>query len=137
MNESTKKVLDEISSKVPTELAENITKKVVDASGEDMARIAMESPDISKDKKEQLARLIEAGKFRSEETVVNEEVAARIDKYNEKAVQAAIKSGRIPDPKKDPFVRERLHRIASQDYRKADPLTRQEIIRATKALRKR
>ena len=111
------------------------TKKEVDTSGEELARHALKQPHISKDKKRKIHNMLESGKFRKSEDVTDEKVVSEIDKYNDKEVKKAIASGRLPNPMKDKFYRDRVKRQASSNINKADPATRAEILSARDRLK--
>jgi len=111
MDPNTLKVLQRISANVPKHLQDNLTKLVIDTSEEDVARAALSEPYISKKKKLKIQEYLNAGKFRREETVINEETVKEIDAYYETEINKAIASGEIPDPKNDPFIKERAKRM--------------------------
>lgn len=110
MDSNTKKILNGINRRIPSHLAKNTTKIVVDTSEEELARAALKSPDITKEKKRKIHRYLEAGKFRRTEELINEPVVNQIDQHNARAVKRAIRSGQIPDPMTDPFYRSRVRR---------------------------
>lgn len=110
MDRKTQHILGKISSSIPRHLARNTTKVLVDTTEEEKARIALKSPDISKAKKNRLARLLERGAFRRSQEVVNDEVVEQIDQYNTRAVARARRSGKLKDPMTDPFYRKRMLR---------------------------
>lgn len=116
MDGKTAKVLGDISRRAPKRA---LTKTVVDTSLEDAARDALKDKNVrgSVDEK-RVQRMIEAGHFRRAEEVTDEEAIKEIDDYNTKHVQAAIKSGKIPDPMTDPFFRERMARSQNRDPNK-------------------
>ena len=111
MDPNTLKVLKRISANVPQHLQDHLTKVVIDASEEDVARAALSAEFISKKKKKQIQEYLNAGKFRHEETVVNDEVVKEIDAYYDIEIKKAIASGEIPDPANDPFLQERKKRM--------------------------
>lgn len=112
MDNKTRKVLGNISAKAPVR---RLTKTVVDTSLEDAAKDALKDPKLKIKNKGRVQQMIDEGKFRTTEEVTDEESIAEIDRYNTKAVQDAIKRGDIPDPKDDPFFRERLWRHEHRD----------------------
>lgn len=134
MDARTNHVLGRISRGVPSRLARSVTKKVFDSSEEDLARAALKSPDISKAKKERIAKMLDAGKFRREEEVIDEEVVGKIDRYNAKAVARARRAGLLKDPMSDPFYRKRMQRIARGNFKRAAPLSKEEIANARRLL---
>lgn len=110
MDPKTLAVLKRIQANVPEHLKNNLTKLVIDTSEEEVAMAALTSPKISKKKKLKLQEMLNAGKFRREETVVNEETVKAIDEYYTTEINKAIASGEIPDPKDDPYIQERRRR---------------------------
>lgn len=132
----TNKELQRINSHLPKRIANNITKTEVDTSGELLADHAIKSKWIPKEKRRQIYNMKEAGKFRKSEEVINEKAAKEADEYHSREVDKAIKSGKLPDPMKDPFYRERMKRVASGNIKKADPFTRREILAARERLKR-
>jgi len=130
-------ILNKISDNIPSHLRNNVTKTEVDASGEELAKHALKQPYIDKEKKRKIYNMLEAGKFRKVEEVINEDNVAKIDKYNAKEVKKKIASGELPDPIKDPFYRERQKRIASGNINKTNPITRREILEARDRLKRK
>jgi hypothetical protein len=135
MDAKTQATLAKISQNVPKHLAGNVTKVVVDDSGEEIARLALKDSEISPKKKEKINALLKAGKFRSESVETNEEVVAEIDKYNQREVDKARRHGALKDPMTDPFYRERMKRIANGNPKKATPYDKAEIARARALLK--
>lgn len=111
MDKETQNILNRISSKIPRRLARNISKMEIDTSEEEHARYALKSPDISKAKKEKLARLLDKGSFRRTKEVVDEEKIKELDAYHTKEIARARASGRLKDPMTDPFYRNRMKRF--------------------------
>jgi len=110
LDRKTQATLKSITRHIPPHLALNLTREEVDTSQEDAAKEALKSVDIPLSTRRHIKRMLDAGKFRTSETVVDETVVAQIDDYHTRAIQQAISSGRLPDPKKDPFIRERSWR---------------------------
>lgn len=111
MDKQTKHELDKITSRIPRRLVDNLTKVVVDTSGEDMAKVAIADKHVHPQTKKRLARLLAKGAFRSEETVIDENVTNQIDDYHRKAIARARRAGRLKDPNDDPYVRARNRKI--------------------------
>lgn len=112
MDPKTLEVLTRISKNVPQHLQDNLTKIEIDDSEEQVARAALAADFISKAKKKKIQEALDAGRFRKQYTVINDETVAAIDKYYEEEIAKAIANGEIPDPKNDPWVQERLARKA-------------------------
>lgn len=111
MDKKTENILKNISRNVPSHLAQNVVKTVVDTSEEEVAKMALKDPHISPAKKRRLSKMIDEGRFRQVSTEVNEEVVQQIDEYNSREVEAAIKRGDLADPSTDPFVAKRAQRM--------------------------
>jgi hypothetical protein len=136
MDTKTNHILNQITKGIPRHLAENVTQKIVDDSGEQLAKAAINDPHISYKKKEQLRKYLYDGKFRKEETAENEATINALDDYHTAEIAKARRSGALADPMSDPFYRQRMERLAKGDVRKAEPLTRNEISNAIRALRR-
>lgn len=104
---STRRELARITRGVPRHLERSLTKEVIDTEEEDRAREMLKSPDIDPRARRKIERMIKAGKFRTSEVVVDEEVATQIERYHETEVAKAIRSGKLPDPRSDPFTKRR------------------------------
>lgn len=111
MDAQTQRELNRIQAGVPEHLAKNITKTIVDTSEEDVARDALKRKDLSPEARREIAAGLARGAFRSEEVVENEEAIREIDRYNTEKVKAAIRDGRLKDPKDDKFIKEREYRM--------------------------
>lgn len=111
MNSQTRQTLNKITWGVPRNLSRNLLKKVVDTSEEDKARAALSDRGISRKAKEELKRMIDSGSLRREETMVDEKVASEIERYHSNAIKQAISNGKLEDPNKDGFVRDRQRKI--------------------------
>lgn len=111
MDDHTKRVLGDIGARAPQR---RLTKTVVDTELESAAREAVRDPKFKGNRKK-VEKMIEDGHFRQSEEVIDEAAVAEIDAYNTREVQAAIDRGDIPDPKDDPFMKERLWRQAHKD----------------------
>lgn len=138
MDRNTRQELNRISGRIPAHLM-NVTKLEIDVSEEDLARAALKNKNISKAKREHIARLLDKGKFRRVETVTNEEVVAELDKFHTNQIARARKEGRLPDPMTDPFYRRRMERLQRIRDGKEKPkkvqLTESEKQRAGRILR--
>lgn len=110
MDRETKHTLDRISSKIPSRLAKNTSKVEWDLTEEEKARAALNSPDISKAKKERIARLLDKGAFRRKQEVVNEKVVKELDEFHTREIAKARAAGRLKDPMTDPFYAKRVKR---------------------------
>lgn len=104
-------MLGRISANIPQHLQDGLMKEVKDSSEEDLARMALASPDISASKKRRIQHALDSGKFNRTETVVDESVVAELDKYHTQAVGDAIRRGELTDPSKDEFVQKRAQRM--------------------------
>lgn len=135
MDRRTQSVLGRISAGVPRHLANNLIKKEVDTSEEELARAALRSPNISQSKKRRIASLLDKGRFRRTEEVVNEATVRAIDEHNTREIAKARRSGVLADPIKDPFYRARMERIARGGAKRSEPLSKEEIENARRALR--
>lgn len=124
-------VFGEIARSIPKHLANNLTKEKIDTSEEDLARAALSSRHIPEEKKEKLKRAVDAGLLLRTETVENEDVIAEIDRHNTRAVAEAIRTGKLPDPNDDPYVKARNVRIAN---RGTSPTRFQSLMAALKPL---
>ena len=105
------KVFNRISAGIPKRLAANTTKEIVDTSQLERAHDVLESRSVPASEKRRIKKLLDQGAFTVSETVENEAVTKEIEKHNERAVAAAIASGELPDPAKDPFVQSRMQRL--------------------------
>lgn len=114
MDDQTRRTLRDISRGVPAELARNVTKTVVDRSQENAARAALKNPGVSREQKERVRQLLDRGAFRREEVVVNEKATKEIERYHETKIAQARREGKLADPSKDPFVREREARMRAR-----------------------
>lgn len=110
MDRETKHTLDRISSKIPSRLANNLNRVVYDTDQEDRARAALKDPNISREKKNRLAKLLAAGAFRRKQEVPNEEAIAELDRFHEQEIKRARASGKLKDPMTDPFYAKRVKR---------------------------
>jgi hypothetical protein len=128
-------ILGQINKGLPHKLSDKLMKQEVDTMGEDVAKHLVDHPDYPIEKKKRLKKLIDSGKLRKTSEELDERVAAKIDERNEREVQKAIASGRLQDPKKDPFVRKRLERIAAGNIKKTDAYSKKEIWQARQALK--
>ncbi len=111
MDRQTQRELMKVGAAIPKRLSDNLITEEVDTSEEELARFAIKQGDISKEKKEELARLIEQGAFRRSEKIVNEKVAAEIDRFNSARVEKLRRAGKLPDPMKDRWYQERLAKM--------------------------
>lgn len=115
MDDKKQRVFGRIAANIPKELSRNTVKKIVDNSQIERAHQVLESKDVPEREKRRVRKMLERGAFNDEEEVVNEEVAAKIDDYNTKAVKKAIAAGELPDPASDPFVQKRLQRMKNKN----------------------
>lgn len=111
MDNNTRKELLKVGASIPKSLSSKLIKEEVDTSEEELARFAIRKGDLSHAKKEELAKLIDKGAFRRSEKIIDEKVAAEIDKINEEKVRQLRASGRIKDPKNDAWYQERLYKM--------------------------
>lgn len=110
MDPKTKATLGRITRNIPRRL-QNVTRIEVDTSEEEIAKAALRSNKISKEKKRDIARLLEKGAFRREEVVVDEDKVAELDRYHTAEIAKAKRSGMLADPNKDPFWVKRQAKI--------------------------
>jgi hypothetical protein len=111
----TRATLNSITRNIPQHLIGNITKEIVDDTEEHMALQLLKSPDISQYKKRKIRKLLEQGAFRQVEVVENEAVVKELDEYHTKEISKARRSGKLLDPNKDKFIRERNWRIKNRE----------------------
>lgn len=111
MDEKTQRELQRITANIPPALAQNVTKVVVDTSEEDVAREALKQKGLSKEARREIAAGLARGAFRSEEIVEDEKVIREIDRYHTEKIKAAIRDGKLADPRKDKFIKEREYRL--------------------------
>lgn len=111
MDEKTQRELRRITANVPEKLAQNVTKVVVDTSEEDVAREALKNKNLSPEARRTIAEGLARGAFRSEDIVENADVVKEIDRYHTAQVKAAIRDGRLADPRNDKFIKEREYRM--------------------------
>lgn len=114
MDKNTERELSKVSQSIPQELVDKLIVDEVDADEEEFARFALRKGNLSQSERNNISKLIEKGAFRRSEKVVNEKVAAEIDRINAAKVADLIRRGKIPDPKKDKFIQERLARQRSR-----------------------
>lgn len=93
-------------------MRENLTRVESDTTEEEVARMALKDPSISKQHKRKLAKLIERGSFLRQETVVDEKVVKEIEDFHTREIARARKAGKLSDPMTDKFYRERMQRLA-------------------------
>jgi len=111
MDKRTQHQLNKISARIPARLRNNLTKKVVDDSEEKMIRQFLKRKDLPPKRREYLQKLLDKGAFRREDVVVDEEVAAEIDRYHVREIAKANKKGLLAKPSEDPFWRARQKQI--------------------------
>lgn len=104
MRKSVEKKLREINKRVPQEWqAAVVTEQYIapDLRNEVIATLA-ETPENEEEAKEQrrLRNLFEAGYYDAKESVVDEEVAKKIEEWVEAEIKKAVDAGEIPDPNK-------------------------------------
>lgn len=118
MDDKTRRVLQGINAKSATRIKGDLTKIEVDTEGEEMVqeRLKREGHNISPKSRKALEKAIERGDFRHEEEVLNDKTTDEIDKYQRREVDRAIKSGEIPDPSDDPFVKARNQRMKKRSF---------------------
>lgn len=112
MDGRTTRELNRITANIPPELAGRITKEIVDHSQEDMIREYLSSRGIPMRIRHKLQRLLEQGAFRGvTETVVDEDVVRELSAYHKYSIDKARREGKLGDPAKDAWLRERLARM--------------------------
>lgn len=139
MDKQTERHLNKITQGIPEKLTKNLTRQAVDTEMEDAAKAALKDSKIDPKAKRKIEEHIDRGSFRQVETVENEKAIRQLDEYHTQAVREGIRSGRLKDPMKDPFYRqraERAERIKSgkEQPRKAPGYSKEEMAEARKAL---
>lgn len=103
--------LSRITAHTPPKLARSLMKTVVDTSMEETVRAIIHDKKTPRKEANELQRLLDRGDFRREDTQVDENVAAEIERYNDMMVDKSRENGRLPDPLEDKFFNERMKRI--------------------------
>lgn len=104
------KILRQISANTPDELRHRLMKTVIDDSLEESVMGIINDHKTPYKTQEKLRRLLATGAFRREDTVVDEEVAREMDRYNEVMIEKMKKQGILDDPMNDKYFRERFYK---------------------------
>lgn len=134
IDKKTELILLRISANMPEELKNSVTKKVVNDTEEDLARIAIKSKGIAEYKKKRLKKMLAAGKFRWEDVIVNEDTVSLIDVYLNQEIRRATLCGTLKDPTKDPVFRARIIKANRQKLESGDSLSKGEKLKAAQLL---
>lgn len=110
MDDRTRRKLNEITARVPKDLARKLMRTEVDTSQEERAYDVLKSRNVSDDAKREVKRMLDKGAFRRSEVVVDEKVSKQIEDYHEKAVRQAIRNGEVSDPSHDRWAMDPRHR---------------------------
>lgn len=115
MDSQTQRELQRITQNTPKHLGEKLMRKEVDTRGEEFAKAALKSKTINPEMKKTVRKLLDIGAFKLEEEVVDEDVVKQLEDYNEREILKSKESGKLADPKKDRFYKQRMRDIrASQ-----------------------
>ncbi len=99
--ESISKELKRIQDSVPKMLRENTLSEVKKTPEMEMVfQRALESPDISTEKKDQIRNLLASGRFSKTKIIENYKVAKMRDEYVQREISKSVKAGRLPTKKK-------------------------------------
>lgn len=107
---STADQLRRITFNTPPELARSLMKTVIDTTMEDTVRAIIADRATPYKEAEKLKRLLETGAFRREDTVVDEKVAKKIERYNEVMIESYKKKGLLDDPMRDEYFKRRMYK---------------------------
>lgn len=103
------KILEEIQASVPQKWKAQLFKTIkISPAAEFLAKKALKEKDFDPIKKERLRILLDTGEFSKTKTVLNQKMADRIDKFVERQIKHAIKTGRLPKPEdlqEDEFIK--------------------------------
>lgn len=124
MKKSVEKKLRAINKRVPQEWQDAVIKTqyvAPDLRNEILAVLA-ETPETDEEAKEQrrLQNMFDAGYYDAEESIVDEEIAKKIEEWVDAEVQKAIDAGEIPDPKKDDDVKKLVKKTKRNVKRKQE-----------------
>lgn len=98
-SKKTLKKLGQISNSIPRDLVDNAyTEQLVAPLVLETVEKALATEEFPEDKKAELQNLYDSGTFHKKELVPNEEVIEKINKYLTDTIDAAIRSGEIPEP---------------------------------------
>jgi hypothetical protein len=98
--ESISNVLKEIQASVPKMLKDATIREVPKTpTMEFVFQKAMEDPNITLEKKEQIRKLLASGMFSKKTLIENPKVAKMRDEYITRQIKKAVKEGRLPNKK--------------------------------------
>lgn len=120
MDARTRHTLGKITAGIPARLHRSLTKTVVDTSEEEKVKAMLKdkSGRLSPQVRAYLTGLMRKGAFRSSEVVVDEKTVRELDRYHEREIAKARRSGALKDPKDDPWLKKRMARIKNQQNKK-------------------
>jgi hypothetical protein len=99
--ESIAKEFKRIQDSVPTMMKEFTLIEVKKTPAiEFVMQKALESPDITQEKKEKIQRLLDAGVFSKKTIHENPKIAKQRDEYVIREIRKSVKAGRLPTKKK-------------------------------------
>lgn len=111
MDKKTTYELRKITRGIPAKLSKNVITTVVDKSEEELVKNTLKRGNLNKEQHYRLSNLLASGAFRREEQIINEKSVKELDEYHKTKINEASREGKLADPSKDPFVRERLARL--------------------------
>lgn len=98
--ESISKELKRIQDSVPELLIKNTLGEVSKTPEMELVfQKALEEPNISKEKKEQIRKLLASGMFSQKRIIENPKVAKMRDEYVTREIKKSVKEGRLPTKK--------------------------------------
>lgn len=136
MDRKTEATLERINQGIPRHLRENTTRLEVDRSEEELAEKVLAERNIDPEKKKHVKQLLDAGKFRRSEEVVDEKTVREIDKYHEREIAKARRQGALKSPMEDKFYRERMQRLMKGGIPKSQYISKEELQRSARELQR-
>ena len=98
--ESISKELKRIQDSVPDLLKRSTLSEVKKTPAMELVfQKALEEPSISKEKKEQIRKLLASGMFSKTKIIENSRVAKMRDEYVTREIKKSVKAGRLPNKK--------------------------------------
>lgn len=112
MKKQTVKALMDIGKRMPQNLIDDaMVEKPLTPTLHKMAQKAIESDKVKDSVKEGMQNMLDAGKFSRTYVEIDKKKAKLADKWMEKEIAKAIKSGKLPDPKKDDDIKKFYKKI--------------------------
>ena len=102
------KVLKQIENDLPQKLRDSLMVTVMNTEQEETAKEMLKRDDISQPVRAKVQKDLDAGDFRFEEDIVDENISKQIDEYYDKSVKTAIADGSLSHPDDDPFFKKRM-----------------------------